>query len=112
MPAIDHLRNLWPILAAVLIWILIAVLLCHAGLWRIERLLRIVAAFLMRRGLFRVPIRADAQKLNLLRIALGVAFLDRTLNIAQFVYLGPADPIAQATCAIVIVLAIMLMVGF
>ena len=112
MQGIDHLRNLWPILAAISLWILVAVLLRYAGMRRFERLLRIVAAFLARRGLFRVPIRADAQKLNLLRIALGVAFLDRTLNIAQFVYLGPDDPIGAATCALVILLAVMFTFGF
>jgi predicted DCC family thiol-disulfide oxidoreductase YuxK len=112
MQGIDHLRNLWPILAAILLWMLVAVLLRYAGIRWIERPLRIVAAFLARRRLFRVPIRADAQKLNLLRIALGVAFLDRTLNIAQFVYFGPDDPIAVATCALVTLLAVMFTFGF
>lgn len=112
MQSIDHLRNLWPILAAILLWILVAVLIRRWGARRIERFLRTIAAFLARRGLFAVPIRADAQKLNLLRIVLGVSFLDRTLNIAQFVYFGPADPVAQVTCVVVILLAIMLTVGF
>jgi predicted DCC family thiol-disulfide oxidoreductase YuxK len=101
----------FPAAAAFLLWLLGTALFWKFGTERLERGARCVAAFLLRRKLFRVPLARDLVRVDLLRILAGLVLLHRTLYSAAFVFHGP-DPLSvKIACAVTLLLATMFTLG-
>jgi predicted DCC family thiol-disulfide oxidoreductase YuxK len=96
---------IYPAAAGFLSLVVLTIGLCGGGLRPIEHALRRIAVFMVRRGLFRVPVARDVIRIDLLRIATGVVLLLRTQGIASFVFDGP-DPLhVKITCAVTLAVA-------
>lgn len=82
------------------------------GVGPVERAMRQLAAFLLRRRLFRVPLHAAQRKLNVLRVAAGLILLHRTFYSALFVLPDDAPMAAKAICIGALVVATAFTIGF
>lgn len=70
-----------------------------------------LSQFLLARGLFTAPLEAEATKIDLLRIAAGLLFVQRTWYTATYVFGGNDSPSYWIICVLALLLGTLFTVG-